>query len=287
MFSEQLIEGGDAPLNLARADAGAPVLFLHGVGRCWQDFTALAGALACRWQINALDFRGHGGSARTPGKYLVRDYVRDVVAVVKHAIKRPTILYGHSLGAMAAAGAAAEIPELVRGLVLEDPPLDTMSQGIEKTSFFVLFQALRTLSGSSMEVSELSRELAEVRINAPDRPQPVRLGQARDAASLRFMAACLKRVDPTLWDPILDGRWLEGYDIAGVLQAIRCPTLLLQGNVAEGGALGDAAAAEVERLVSDCIRIQVTRAGHLIHNLQHETTLRLVAPFLESIAIGS
>ena len=99
------------------------------------------------------------------------------------------------------------------------------------------------------------------------------------------MATCLKRVDPELWDPILDGRWLEGYDEAGLLRKIRCPTLLLQGNIAEGGALGEAAAKEVEQLIRDCLRIRVARAGHLIHSLHHETTLRLAGAFLDSIAM--
>ena len=286
MFSERTVSVGDASIHLADGpDGGEPLLFLHGVGRCWQDFVSLAGALASRWHVHAIDFRGHGRSARTPGKYLLVDYARDAVAVVTQTIERPTMLYGHSLGAMAAVAVAAERPELVRGVVLEDPPFDTMSQGIEKTPFFVLFKALRSLSSSPLSVTELARALADVQINPPDRPQPVRLGQARDAASLRFMAACLKRVDPELWAPILDGRWLQGYDTPELLRKIRCPTLLLQGNVAEGGALGEAAAAEVERLIPDCTRIQITRAGHLIHNLQHETTLRLVAPFLESIAL--
>lgn len=286
MFSERQVKGGDGAINLASGpDAGEPLLFLHGVGRSWQDFSTLAGALAGRWHVYAFDFRGHGRSERTSGRYVVRDYVRDALAVIEHTIRRPMVLYGHSLGAMVAAATAAELPELVRGVVLEDPPFDTMSRGIEKSPFYVLFQSLRTLSGSRQSVSDLARTLADVRINAPDRPQAVRLGDARDAASLRYMAACLKRVDPELWEPILDGRWLEGYDEAGLLPKIRCPVLLLQGNVAEGGALGEAAAERVERLIPDCLRIRVARAGHLIHSLLHETTLRLTGAFLESIAM--
>src|SRR5262249_38326136 len=80
MLSEKQVTGGDGAINLARGPVnGSPLLFLHGVGRAWQDISQMLGALAWRWHVCALDFRGHGRSARTPGKYLVRDYVRDAV----------------------------------------------------------------------------------------------------------------------------------------------------------------------------------------------------------------
>jgi len=41
----------------------------------------------------------------------------------------------------------------------------------------------------------------------------------------------------------------------------------------------------IERLIPDCIREHWQDAGHLIHNLLPERTLRVVAEFLESIAL--
>jgi pimeloyl-ACP methyl ester carboxylesterase len=286
MFSERQVDTVDGKVNLACGPAsGEPLLFLHGVGRCWQDFGPLAAALGWRWQVFALDFRGHGASEPTSGKYLVRDYQRDVVTAVREAIGRPVVLYGHSLGAMVAAAVAAELPDEVRGAVLEDPPFETMGPLIKGTSYHSMFTAMRAISGPGRPVTELAQLLGNIRINAPERAQPVRLSDARDATSLRFMAASLRHVDPELWDPIIDGRWLVGYDKPATLRKIRCPVLLLQGNVTEGGTMSEAAAAEVESLIADCTRIRVARAGHLIHNMQHETTLRLTSAFLESVAL--
>jgi pimeloyl-ACP methyl ester carboxylesterase len=287
MLSETRVAGADGEVNLARGPAGgSPLVLLHGVGRAWQDFSSLGWALAGRWHVHALDFRGHGRSDRTPGKYLVCDYVRDVVAVVSGAVDRPAVLYGHSLGAMAAAGAAAELGDLVRGVILEDPPFDTLGRTIRSTQFHGLFVGMRTLTGSRDSITTVARHLGDLQLNPPDRPIPIRLGELREATSLRFMAACLKLLDPEVWDPILEGRWLEGFDVAQVLAKISCPVLLLHGNVGEGGMLDDQAAAEVQRRLANCTRVRVPRAGHLIHQLERETTLRLTSEFLESIALA-
>lgn len=51
-----------------------------------------------RAHIYALDFRGHGNSGRTPGQYLLRDYVVDVKAFLEHQLMEPAIVFGASLG---------------------------------------------------------------------------------------------------------------------------------------------------------------------------------------------
>lgn len=286
MFTQRQITGGDGPLNVMYGPRnGPPLVFLHGVGRSWQDFHMLLPALAWRWQVVGLDFRGHGLSARTPGKYLVHHYVRDAVAVVTD-LTAPVVIYGHSLGAMVAAAAAAEQPQRVRALVLEDPPFETLGEQIRKTQFHSLFTIMRAASSSPLEVDQLAQSLAEQRVTPPGSQEGVRLGDVRDVAALRFMAGCLKHVDPELWDPILAGRWLEDYDKPAILAGIGCPTLLLQGDVSLGGMLSEPAAVEIQQAVRHCIRQPVAGVGHLIHSLQAETTLRLVGGFLESLVIG-
>lgn len=286
MFNQRQISGAEGPLNVMYGPRnGPPLVFLHGVGRSWQDFHSLLPALAWRWQVVGLDFRGHGLSARTTGHYLVHHYVRDAVALVAD-LTAPVVMYGHSLGAMVAAAAAAELPQRVRAVVLEDPPFETLGEHIHKTQFHSLFTIMRAASSSPLEVDDLATTLAQQRVMPPGNPEGVRLGDVRDATALRFMAGCLKRVDPEVWDPILQGRWLEGYDRPRVLAGIRCPSLLLQGDVNLGGMLGEAAAAEIQQSVRHCIRQPVAGVGHLIHSLQAETTLRLVGGFLESLVIG-
>src|SRR5947209_9478255 len=94
-------------LNCARGPAhGPPMLFLHGVLRCWQDFLPLIAPLTTRWHVHALDFRGHGRSSPRSGRYRVVDYVEDAAAFLRHGCDEPAVVYGHSLGAMVALAVA-------------------------------------------------------------------------------------------------------------------------------------------------------------------------------------
>ena len=84
MWTEQFVESGNSRLNLASGPAsGPPLLLLHGVTRRWQDFLTLTSALTERWQVNALDFRGHGRSSRCSGAYRVLDYAGDVIRLLQ------------------------------------------------------------------------------------------------------------------------------------------------------------------------------------------------------------
>jgi pimeloyl-ACP methyl ester carboxylesterase len=285
MFHKRQLTGGDGAIQLAQGpETGPPLLFLHGVGRSWQDFGGLMTSLASRWQVFGIDFRGHGLSARTPGKYFLRDYVRDAVAVARH-IGQPLVIYGHSLGAMTAGLAAAELGNDIHGAILEDPPYRLYAPGATDTPFHPLFQVMQQVSGSSESVSALAKRLADVRLPAEGQPDGVRLGDVRDATAIRFGAACLKKVDPELWTPVLSGTWQSGSDYRALLPKITCPVLVLQGAVSLGGMVSDADGDELTRLISDCTLLRWNDVGHLLHTMLPERTLRVVSEFLESIAI--
>jgi len=262
---------------------------LHGVTRRWQDFIPLLPALTQRWRVFALDFRGHGRSGRTPGRYHVTDYVRDVVALLKFHVREPSVLYGHSLGAMAAAGAAADAPSLVRAIVLEDPPFDTLGARIAQTPFQAFFSGLRDCLASSVRAVEpLAQSLAEIRMPRAEPPsgaaqEVVRLGDVRDAASLRFLARCLMDFDAEALAPMLAGEWLAGYERDEILASVVCPVLLLQAEWAAGGMLPDDDAKSALALLRHGLHVKVPGAGHLLHWGAQETTLRLVLSFLESV----
>src|SRR5215510_16515252 len=119
MLHEYLFKRGMLALNYARTDNNnaQPLLCLHGVTRSWQTFLPLIPTLALRWQLYALDHRGHGKSARAKS-YFAIDYVPDAVSFLRDEIKHPCVIYGHSLGAMVAAAVAAEAPDLVQAVIL-------------------------------------------------------------------------------------------------------------------------------------------------------------------------
>jgi pimeloyl-ACP methyl ester carboxylesterase len=60
---EQSFDCGQLQLNAAGGPRnGPPLILLHGVTRCWQDWRPVLPELMTRWQVFALDYRGHGGS---------------------------------------------------------------------------------------------------------------------------------------------------------------------------------------------------------------------------------
>jgi pimeloyl-ACP methyl ester carboxylesterase len=78
----------------------------------------LAGA---GFRVVTIDQRGMGETSAAWPEYGSTPMARDLMALIRHLDAGPAIIYGTSNGAAAGVYAAAEAPELVRGLVLAAP----------------------------------------------------------------------------------------------------------------------------------------------------------------------
>ncbi len=278
---------GAPPTDAAQVAAGTPQLaFFHGVLRSADVFAPLTSHLGARYDLRLLDHRGHGASDPAE-RYLVVDFVADAVAWLRDCVRTPVVLYGHSLGAMVAAGAAAECPDLVRGCILEDPPFRTLGPRIGDTGFWSYFSQVAELLKVPRSTTELARALAEIRMAAPHGGPAVRLGDVRDGASLRFLASSLNQLDPRVLEPLVARRWMEGYDEAAVFSRIRCPVLLLQADAALGGMLVDEDVAEFRRHVKETIHIRLPGVGHMMHWQRTQEIANLAFAFVESLGSAS
>lgn len=286
---------GVAHCDLAHVDSGRPVArqtvaMFHGVLRSWNVFLPLTAQLSTRYDLWAVDQRGHGASDRA-SRYLVVDYVADGVAWIRHQFGeqgrvRPVVLYGHSLGAMVAAGVAAACPDLVRGVVLEDPPFRTLGPHIGATNFHSYFEQISLLirnPAATTSVPELARRLAEITFVDPNSGRSQRLGDVRDPASLRFSAASLLNIDPHVLDPLVAGDWLDGYDEDAVFAGLRCPVLLLQADTALGGMLVDPDVERLRALAADVTHIRMPGVGHMMHWQRTQEIANFTFSFLESL----
>lgn len=282
-FQELNVDLPGVTLRVARGPANGPLLLcLHGVGRSWRDYSPLLSAFMPAWTIVAPDLRGHGGSTRTPGRYLIRDYLADVSALLRQ-LSEPVVIYGHSLGALLAALAAADSPDLVRAVIAEDPPSPGFLERLHETPYGPLFRAMQSLAGTSRDVGAIARQLGEVVLKEePDRP-PVRLRDVRDGASIRFSARWLCDLDPGVYTPVLELHWRDGLEFPNVWSQVRCPTLLLAGDETVGGMLPAADAREIMGRLADGTLVEFPGIGHQIHWLAREATLRAVLGFLESL----
>lgn len=261
---------------------GPPIVFLHGVLRRWQDFWPVIPDLGSRYKLYAADHRGHGRSSWGK-RYLVQDYVEDAVAFVKKVVGRPCILFGHSLGALVAAGVAAAAPEFVHAAILEDPPFFILGASVVSTPLANYYEALQKLAGEHRTTRELALAMSDLTMQVPGQERPVRLGDVRDAAQMRFAAACLLQVDPYVFNPIIGGEWLDGYDRAEVLRRIRCPSLVLMGEPASGGMLSPSELDDLKGDFTDLIVKPFPGAGHLLHWSHTGEVMRTIWAFLESL----
>ncbi len=271
MLQEQVFDAGNVTLHYAAGQIGGPPLvLLHGVTSRWQSWLPVMPDLALRWRLAALDFRGHGRSGRAAGAYHITDYAGDLIAFLRAWAGAPAVLVGHSLGAIVATAVGATAPDLVRAIVLEDPPLAAFRhERLRDRPEYDPFRRTRDLARGGHTVDEL------VALLAAERPD-------LDAAALRARAMGISQLDPDVLTPILEDRAKEGYDQDACLRRLACPTLLLQGEPDHGGALIDADAHRAAGLLARGVYVKLAHVGHGIHAADRLTFCRIVHDFLES-----
>ncbi len=125
--------------------SGPLVVLVPGMGDLRAEYRFLAPRLvAAGYRAVAMDVRGHGDSDTSFRDYSSSALGDDVVALVRK-LGEPAFVVGTSMGAGAAAWAAAEAPDLVRGIVLIGPFVrDTENPGgipapVLRALFTVLF----------------------------------------------------------------------------------------------------------------------------------------------------
>lgn len=213
---------GEAPLVLLHAGSGTRV----GAG--------LIDQIDSRWQCWAPDLRGHGDSSHTPGHYSLDEVAADVALLIKQLVGTPSAVYGHSFGGHVGLVLAAEWPDLVRALILGDTSLslETLAPNIERNRGMT--SKWRELAASGASNAEIARQLRDI-------PEVV---SAVGSVSPYYdaMGASLARHDPDFLDSVL-GRLDESHGRlkgGAILTRIRCPVLLIRGDPACGGVMGDA-----------------------------------------------
>ena len=277
----RIAAGPDQP-ELALRDlggAGEPLVCLHGVARSGEDFAAFAQGMGDSARVFALDFRGHGESGRMPGRYTVRDYANDARRALGSVLEQPWI-FGHSLGALCALAVVAESGIPVHGIVLEDPPFHSMGEEITGTRWHAQFIGMRDVARAGGTLESMTSQLAAVRVPALDGDGTTTLGNLRSRESLEFSASCLAKIDAEVFTPIIEGRWLEGYDYLALLARVQSPVLLLQGDPSAGGALSDEYAGLAAGKARNCRLVKFHDAGHQIRAARPEEVRRLVREFI-------
>lgn len=301
---QAVIDG--STINYAEGPAnGPPLLLIHGQMTSWESYNRVLPGLAREFHIFAVDVYGHGDSDKAPEKYTANALARDIKAFIEQVIGKPVIVSGHSSGGLIAANLAANYPDWVTGVVLEDPPfftsvlprarstwnyvdLSTMAHEFLASgeSDFQLFYIRNTPFWSFFrEVKEMFQQRAiRYRETHPDRP--LKLFFMPPVFNEMFTG--LDAYDPRFGDAFYTGSFHEGFDHEETLRNIRVPSALIHANWSydENGILlaaMDASDAERARALIPNVTFHKVDSGHGVHFEKPKEFVRIVREFRRGI----
>jgi len=256
-------------LHYTRTGGGKPpVLFAHGLtdnGLCW---TPLVQLLASDYDCIMVDARGHGLSAVPDAGYTDADHAADYAGVIQAlGLDRPPML-GHSMGAATSAFLAAHYPDLVRAIVLEDPPWRALQDAMPPATRTTMAEEWR-----ADVIAKLQHTREQLLASIPAQ-QPT-----WSPAEYGPWAQAKLQVSPNVIDYVSSAspHWTE------YVAQISCPVLLLIGDVTLGAIVSPAVADEVRALNTNVRTVHIAGAGHSIRREQLAPYVQAVRDFLAQV----
>lgn len=273
-----------------------PVVLLHGLtdaSTCWP--TVLPRYAGDSRAVVALDARGHGGTPLPDEPFTVAALAADAAEALRALDLGPALVVGHSMGGVTAEELALTAPELVAGLVVEDPAWRTAeAEGVDAPG----------ADGSVVGVAGAARDAADgiagpggarAAGGVPDWLAPaIAAVQGRTVEQIAAQgridnprwseeevlgwAEAKARVDPRLAEVPHD--WL-GRDWVEALADVRVPVTLLTAGPGLGVVTDRQAARAAELLGDRLTHVTFPEAGH---NIRREAPERYLAAVDAAVA---
>ena len=291
---EKTAQVGDVCFNYAEGpDNGKALLLLHAQTLDWFTYSKVLPELSKNFHVFAVDYPGHG-KTNVPEDYLMsaNQIGSDLANFIEFVIKEPVYATGNSSGGLLTTWLAANKPDLIKAIVLEDPPLFSSEYPeIKQTVADKLFKASNNAlqdneyNGNFLDywikngteffkayTGPFSQQLIGFAVKSYKDTNPGKpLEIAFLPVSVQEMLRGLNYYDPRFGAAFYKGTWNEGFDHAGALQKIQCPALLIQANFdyLENGTLNGAMSKEMAdraiALIKDCqyVRIEASHVTNL------------------------
>ena len=269
-FTDHTIDTGEVEIAYSTGpDNGPTLLLLHGLTDRRDAFPTVIDTLDEMHRVVAIDQRGHGYSGRTPGHYSNDDHARDIRYILENVCQSPTVVWGHSMGGANAIAMAADPPEQLKALILEDPAIFGRARSKRAGGAPVNspFGASLELIEAGISAEEMASRIAESEPGMPDYYAP-------------WKAERLAQIDPEILRDVVAGRRRGVQDPKESLAKIDCPVLLMQADPDKGGILQDEFLAEITPKTGDWTVVKVVGAGHVINRNHPELALPIVMPWL-------
>jgi pimeloyl-ACP methyl ester carboxylesterase len=247
------ISSEERQIKVVELGDGPPLVFVHGLGGCWQNWLRNIPAAARHHRVIALDLPGFGASQMPRDAISIPGYAGTITALC-HALGIATAtVVGNSMGGLIAAELAISHPTFVQRLVLVD------AAGLSTERLHV-----RSLSA-------LDRAARAVRLSRAVSAPSVAKRPGLRRLALRMVAHHPERLSADLSHAILQGTGKEGFipalaclpkaSIRGRLPEIRCPTLIIWGQQDRLVPLADAD--DIRRLIPNSQLVVFPDVGHV------------------------
>ncbi len=246
------------------------LLCVHGLTRTGRDFDPLARALCGQFRVVCPDIAGRGDSDRLPDPslYALPQYVADLVTLIARLDVEAVSWLGTSMGGLIGMALGAQTGSPLKRLVLNDSgPLITHAS-LERIASYV---------GKAPAFASVEQAEQYMRsISAPFGPH--------SDAQWRFLTETWLRKNA-------DGSWRAHYDpriaeprlvpegdleLWGLYDAVRCPTLLLRGELSD--LLTRDTATQMTRRGPQARVVEIRGVGHA-PTLMHADQIAIVRDF--------
>jgi pimeloyl-ACP methyl ester carboxylesterase len=246
------------------ADVAAPprvALLVHGMAGSSRTWSRVASALAeAGWRVVGVDLRGHGDSPPIEATVTREQMGADVAETIEALGLQPVdAVVGHSLGAAVTIELAHARPELVRRIVLEDPPGTDRRDDLEFQERLVA-----EVESARRDPDEAARQLLEAN-PAWSAHEALRDVESRATCDVEGLVRSLRA-----------GMGNRVVELAAILTV---PALYLLADEPRSAMWGDARAALRDAVPSGSQLLELD-AGHVVHADRFEELMDLVLDWL-------
>lgn len=263
-------------VRIAYADtggAGIPLVLVHGSWGSHHNWDSVVPGLAGQFRVVSYDRRGHSESERHSGQGHFSEDVADLAALIEQLDLAPAWVVGNSAGAVITLKLAASRPDLLRGIVVHEPPMmGLLEDGSPEAA---AWEAQET--GAEAEVGR--------RIAAGDHAgaaehfvDQVALGPGSWAAMPDAMRATMTANAPTFLDELNDPEWK--FVDESQLAEYDGPVLITSGD--QSPPIFRSVERRLAGLLPQARQTAYAGAGHIPHVTHPEKYLSEVVGFIES-----
>jgi N-formylmaleamate deformylase len=270
-WSDNYIKVNDVSLHYYRTGGDKPpIVLLHGFtdnALCWMR---VARVLEPDYDVIMVDTRGHGLSEGPTTGFSPQLLADDASSFIQALSLRQPFLLGHSMGAGTAAVVAAQHPDLIRAILLEDPPwFARIAPSLGENGKNHLQEPAAHPWYKS--VAALKAQTSEERIKTAHCDNPTWAEEEQGPwadAKAQFNLDVFRYNNPLI-------PWRE------IVQNILCPILLITSDPEKGAIVTPEVAQEASHLWKDGQIIHISGAGHNIRREQFEHYEDIVTTFLK------